>query len=266
MNPSQKINIGKLTETLSGNRNDLIKNLERHGWYKSTSKEIRTQLVNLPSDFDGFLKDLGDRPDTLGNVDILKLTKIAFGNYLIIPIFEVRSVLTNEIFTHEFVSWKYGKHSGYHGVILVEIKGKIEYLLVRKTVKFPIGAPILDSLGIFLPSFSQNRPVDISKTIEQKIAKLLSLKNLNFIEFIELGSAYSDDGMSNNLNSLFASVIGLNDISELDKYTKVKSFNTTTTGFTFERVAIDKILDFSLQSQDAILHTCIGRLIALKYI
>src|SRR3970040_781292 len=97
--PENSTNLSELLESLPQLRKEIVENLLEREWFKKTNFELQKELLTLPEDFDGFLLDLGSRPETIGQVDILKLVKFSRGNFIAIPIFEVRSLLTKQIFS-----------------------------------------------------------------------------------------------------------------------------------------------------------------------
>ena len=128
----------------------------------------------LPEDFSGFLEDLASRPDEIGELDVLKMTKLGRGNFLILPVFEVRSNITNQIFSYEYVSWKIGSHPGASGIVFLETAGKISHFLVSKIHKFSVDKDVYESIGGLYFHFFENQPQNLPKKIEQEIADTLA--------------------------------------------------------------------------------------------
>ena len=119
-------------------RKIIIDNLKTKEWFKKSTKSIQKELLELPEEFEGFLKDLGNRSEQIGDIRVNKLISIARGNFLITPVFEVESVQTLEKYTYEYASWKYGKETGSRGIIFLTVDGVIKYFIVRRTQRFPL--------------------------------------------------------------------------------------------------------------------------------
>lgn len=250
---------------LSAIRLGIENSLLRHDWYKNTDSEIKDELLGLPEDFNGFLEGLAERPDEIGEIDVQKLLKINYGNYLIIPVFEVRSNLTNQVFTYEYVSWKTGETPGMRGVIFLETEGKITHFLVSKAQKFSIAKTVYDSIGGLFFRVFDNKPQNLPKKMEQEICFHLGLDKLKFNKVIDLGKVNPDFGLSNNSSSLFAAII---DVSEIPNLTIKWDFRTThkPIGFELEIVHISELGKYINEVNDAYFLASIARLLTHKEI
>lgn len=247
-------------------RKAVFKKLGELEWYKKTSKEIKEELKNLPDEFDGFLRDLSERPETIGNVEVMKMTKLNHGHYLVNPVFEVRSYLTNEKFTYEYSSWKYGKETGCKGILLVEVEGKIEYLLVKKANKFPTGENIIEAVGGFYTHFKDNKLVSLSKKIEEQIKRILKIDELNIKKYIELGDFFPDAGLSNEKVSLFGAIVELDNTEGVNEYFEKKKISGGRTNFEVEIWPVESLEDLIKESTDGYLLASLARLMANRVI
>lgn len=260
-------NLDELKEGLNKDRSELIGNLFEKEWFKKTDFELQKKLLTIPEDFDGFLKDLSERPEELGNLAVLKLVDLLVGNYLAIPVFEVRSLLTNEVFTYEYVSWKYGRVSGNKGIILVEVDNKIESFILRKGVKFPLATEIYDALGtLFYVTFSSDKLVHFPAKIENQLKKILGISKLQIKRFIDLGVLNTDPGMTNNHTGLFAIIVTADEAERIIKYTKEHKVTAPPTGYDIEIQPIDNLFEFVSKTNDSFFLACIARLMALNLI
>jgi hypothetical protein len=241
-------------------RKAIFKKLGELDWYKKTSQEIKGELKNLPDEFEGFLKDLGDRPETVGNVEVIKMVKLNHGHYLVNPVFEVRSNLTNEIFTFEYSSWKYGKETGCKGVILVEVDDKIEYLLVKKTNKFAVAKNLFEALGGFYTHFKDDKLVSLSKKIEEQIKRIVKIEELTIKKYIELGDFFPDAGLSNQRVSLFGAIVELENKESVVDYFENKKIGGGRINFEVEMWPVEKMADLIKESEDGYLLACLARL------
>lgn len=246
-------------------REFIEKSLLKHDWYKNTNQEVKNQLLNLPEDFNGFLENLAERPDEIGEVDVQKLVKISHGNYMVIPVFEVRSNITNQLFTYEYVSWKTGDNPGMRGIIFLETEGEITHFLVSKSHKFSTTKPVYDSIGGLFFRVFDNKPQNLPKKMEQEICFHLGLEKLNFKKVIDLGKINPDYGMTNNSSSLFAAII---DISEIPNLTTKWDFRSThkPIGFEIEIVHINEFGDYINKINDNYFLGAVARLITHKEI
>lgn len=200
-------------------RDQLLEKLSERAWFKATDEAIRKELLDLPHDFDGFLWDLASRPNEFEGVDVLRVLKIPHGNFIITPVFEVRSQKTNQIFTYEYASFKYGKNAGYRGILLLEHEGEIKYFVLKYTKKFSVGTWVYDTIGDFI-QFSQGSIKNFPAIVEKEIKEELGLSELIVKRFIDLGQINPDVTLTNKQAALFAAVLDANDsqkIRELEK-------------------------------------------------
>jgi hypothetical protein len=243
-------------------RKVILKKLGETEWYKKSSKEIKEELKSLPDEFNGFLSDLSERPETIGNVDVIKMIKLNHGHYLVNPVFEVRSNLTNEIFTYEYSSWKYGKETGCKGIVLVEVEGEIEYLLVKNANKFPVGENITEALGGFYTNFTDNKLVSFPKKTEEQIKRVLKIEELKIKKYIELGDFYPDAGLSNQKVTLFGAIVEIKNKEGVVDYFQKNKVLEGRVNFEIEVWPFEKIADLVRESKDGYLLACLTRLTA----
>jgi len=264
--PENAKNLNELKETLDKKRLDVVENLLERGWFKKTSFELQKELLTLPEDFDGFLYDLGGRPETIGQVDVLKLVKFSRGNYIIVPIFEVRSLLTNEIFTYEYASWKHGRFPGYKGIILIEVDNEIKFFIIKKGYKFPTGSQVYDAIGTWHLTFSRDKLIHLQSKIENQVKKLLGIEDITIKRFIDLGLLNTDAGMTNNHSALFAVIISIDDAERIKKYISGKQLSALAPGYELEIHPIERLLEFVAKSDDSFFLACVARLLALNIV
>ena len=246
---SANIELNELIKTLSPDRQKLIEPFFNKDWFKNTDFEVQKELLSLPEDHDGFVEDLSNRPDEIGEVNIIKLLKLSRGNFLLIPVFEVRSDVNNQVFSYEYVSWKSGQYAGMRGVIFLETEGKITHFIVNRAHKFSTGGKVLDSVGGLFLKLNKNIPVNLPKKLEQEICYHLGTKTLKFKKILDLGKIYPDYGMSNNVSTLFAAII---DISNFPNPTNKEDFRNDhkPIGFELEIVHINEFINFVKNTED----------------
>lgn len=206
--------IKELLETLSPTRRPLADKLVNLPWFTNSTPEIQKEVLALPGDFQGYVEDLSNRPDEIGEVDIVRLSKISRGNFLIISVFDVRSSLTNQEFTYEYVSWKTGSYNGLRGIIFLETGDKITHFLIGKKFKFSTSEQEDESIGGLFFKVENNQPFNLPKKIEDEICFHLGIKEIKFSRVVDLGKTYPDLGMTNNLSTLFAAVINIDMIPQ----------------------------------------------------
>lgn len=249
----------ELIDRLSSSRQDLWHKFELLQWFKNTDTSLKKALFSLPEDFDGFLTELTNKPDELDNIDLLRLIRLERGNYLIVPVFEVRSQETNQIFTYEYVSWKVGSYPGYKGILLVEENGHISHFITKTITKFSQNTEVYDSFGGFI-EFKDRHLINLSTAQEKEIKRQLGLDDLIIKEFIDLGHLTPDIGMTNNRSSLFAAIIDGSEAKNLDLSAPLK-----TKGISF-KIAIHPISElphFLSKIEDSYFLSAVSRLIAL---
>lgn len=241
MSTSEELNT--FIKSLSPARQKLIEPFFHKDWFKNTDLELRKEILSLPEDHNGFIEDLSNRPDEIGEVDVLRLLKLAHGNYLLIPVFEVRSNITNQIFTYEYASWKSGARPGAKGIIFLETDGEITHFLVAKEFTFSTVSDNYEALGGLYIHFLNNKPINLPRKIESEICFHLGIDHVEFKKIIDLGVSSPDLGLSNNVSDLFAAII---DISHLPNLVTKADFRSThkPIGFELKIIHISQFKDF----------------------
>ncbi len=259
-------NLQEKIDSLSEKRKEVVSLLLTRDWFKNTDFKIQLELLSLPEDFDPYLEDMGDRKEEIGQVKVLKLDKIQYGNYLVISVFEVQSLLTNEKYSYEYVSWKFGRRGGYRGLILIETEGEIKYFMVKKAHKFPISGEIYDAIGSFDLGYAKDKLIHLPSQIEKKIKEFLEVKDLDIRRHIDLGLFNPDSGMTNNRVVLFALVITADESKNLEKNLGPRSLGGQSPNFQLEVHPVEKLFEFITKSDDSYFLACIARLLALGVI
>ena len=256
----------KLKKGLSEDRIPIFDNLSGKAWFKRTNHEIQKELFALPEDHDPFLKDLSVRPDELGNIEIRKLISLQKGNYVVVPVFEVRSLETNQVYTYEYSSWKQGKYPGYRGIFLVRKNEEIKYFILRKSFKFSVAKAIYESMGVFPVSFSRDKLLQLPTSLEKRIVKILGITDVQIRRFIDLGLVLPDAGMSNTHTNIFAAIIDVDDMSRLQQHIGIKKLDQYAPGYELEVHPIEDMLSFIGKVDDSFFLSIVSRLQALNII
>lgn len=256
------MSLEKFITTLSPNRQILASIFLDKSWFKNSDESIQKELLALPDDYEGFIYDLSQRPDTIGNLNLKKLTHLAIGSYLITPTFEVCYSDSKKPFYKDFVSWKMGKLPGLKGLLLIESKGKISHFIVIETEKFAFGAVTHDCIGgIF--QYTKEEIVDFPGKIEQIIKDKLGLSELNIKKFIDLGHIQSDNGLTVNYPGIFAAVI---DGSDAKTLLQIKNNLDKRSDYKITVVPIEQLDMYLSRIDDAFFLSIIARLIAKKVV
>lgn len=245
----------------SESRQEILDLLSKTSWFKNTDTDLKNELLALPSEFDGFLSDLAARPEEMGGVTILRLKKLSYGNFMAIPVFEVRSKHTNQIFTYEYTSPREGKDPGFKGILLLEIDGEIKYFVLKKTEKFAVGRVVYDTLGGYI-QFKNNKLLNLPKKVEAEVKRELGIEELVIKRFIDLGQMNVDVSLTNKHNSLFAAVI---DASSSKKIREMagKSFETKKISFDLIIEPIDKLHEYINKVDDSFFLAAVARLTSI---
>ena len=184
--------IKELLPTLSPKRLPLAEKLLSLSWFFSSAPEVQREVLTLPEDFQGYLEDLAGRPDEIGELDIICLNKVLKGKFLVTSIFEVRSTLTNQEFTYEYISWKYGARPGAKGIIFLESNGEITHFLVAKEFTFSTASENYEAIGGLYVHLFENKPFNLPKKIENEIRFHLGIDKIEFKRVFDLGKSSPD--------------------------------------------------------------------------
>lgn len=251
--------------SLSPARRLIANTLLGHSWFKNTDPVIQRETLSLPEDHDGLLRDLATRPDEIGELDVLKMTKIGYGHFLVILVFEVRSNITNQVFTYEYASWKTGANPGARGIIFLEKAGQITHFLVSKNHRFSSNEAIYESIGGLYLHIFEKQLQNLPKKMENEICFHLGTDQLEFNKVINLGKAHPDYGMTNNISDLFAATI---DISELPPIIPKADFRQTRkpVGYEIKVVPINEFTNYIKTIEDNYFLSASARIMASKEI
>jgi hypothetical protein len=215
--------VSALDRSLSGasaERRDIFEQLKQRPWFRNTSLDLQIELAGLPAEakcnFDGFLRDLANRPDRISNVNVISLERLARGNFAIVPIFNVQND-KGDRFTYEYVSWRYGPQSGVKGLVLIETGGVPTHFVVLRGEKFATGKIEADSVGGFI-DLNVDGVLKAVDRVKKEIQEELGLPDVKLIrDPVELGKLAVDPGMTNNRPGLFLASIDASDAEKLQR-------------------------------------------------
>ena len=186
--------------------------LAQKHWWHSSSAFVRAEIGQLDNSYAGFVAYLSNFPDTMAGLRVLRLQRLARGNYyLLCPIFEVQRA-NGRVFTLEFVSWKTGRHIGAKGVVFLENSGRLTHFALLKTCRFTLGKKMLTCIDARC-ELNESLASDISYQLNIR----LGLTPLA-VKIFELGEITPDQQLTNSQALLFAAVAEINDLSCLPQH------------------------------------------------
>lgn len=186
--------------------------LAQKHWWHSSSAFVRAEIGQLDNSCAGFVEYLSNFPDTMAGLRVLRLQRLARGNYyLFCPIFEVQGA-NGRVFTLEFVSWKTGRSIGAKGVVFLEHSGRFTHFALLKTCQFTIGEQMLTCI---------NACCELGEGLASDIARELNVYmgiTPLAVKIFELGELTPDQQLTNSWALLFAAVAEINDLSSLPQH------------------------------------------------
>jgi hypothetical protein len=247
---------------------EIIENIQKLEWFKNSSKEIQNALLNAPDSFEGFLKELSERPELIGDIRVIKMIAISFGNHMSLPIFEVKNEKNGETFEYEYVGRKRGPKHSARGLVMLESNGEIKYFIVRKSQRFAVGGEVWESIGsIYDPSEEiRQDKYKFKNYLETEVAEQFGLPKVSFDRFYDLGIIYPDVGMSSHKVSLFAGVIKGNNWESIKTLLDNKTIFNKNYEYKYVFVPAKELLDYLIKTNDAHALAIFGRLQALNVV
>lgn len=256
-----------MCSTNSYSRQEAVAKLRTRKWFGTSSVEIQQQLINLPSEYDGFVNDMSDRTDTSMEFELLKLTEIHMADSLVMPVFLVKSNFSGKTYERTFTTYRRGRHHALRGLVLLEKDGVISHFLVRKCSRFEVNKVVYESLGsIYAPIILRDEPQMIADYVQNELSKLLRVPKLNSSRFINLGNVNPDGSVVDMVIGLYASVIKVDNVESLRKLIENKEYDDKGYVYSFEILPIDELLNFLGKTDDSYLLSIFGRLQALNII
>lgn len=187
-------------------RAELVCRLAKTTWFRNTALHVKVELLVLPENHNGFLRDLADRPELIGNVQVLSLEKLARGNFGLIPVFRVRKANGEEL-SYEYMSWRHGPHSGVKGLVLIETETGVSHFVLLRGDTFATGQYEFVSVGGYAEVGEQGHDGQRSNFLRE-MREELGDENLELVgDPVYLGRLATDPGMTNNRPGLFVCVV-----------------------------------------------------------
>jgi hypothetical protein len=250
--------------TVSDKRAAIVSTLESRPWFQNTDESLREALLDLPedaagkNDWNGFLEDLANRPDTVGGVTHRKLAKLLRANFGAIVMFEVENA-AGGVFTYEYHSWKHGPNSGSKGVVFVRTGDEITHFIVLRGEKFAPAKFCWDTTGGFADIGAEG-VFSMPERIELEIKQELGSADIEVSEVYDLGHIMTDAGQTNNTPGVFAAVVDAHNASKVSR-TPVNSdvYELEAGAFVFPLVQLTEQV---LENGDTFFQTAVLRSIA----
>ena len=198
--------------------NGLVLQLNKKKWFKNTNITVKNKVLGKSGD--GLLKFLVDIDEENEFGEIIKLTDYWERYGLFGVSFDVRCQENNQQITTKIINWKDGKNPLARGIILIEVSGKIKYLLLEKKFNLINFKNEIKSFSVAYPDFSDGKVIKLP----QRIKKAIPDSTIN--KFIDLGYVYPEDSLIAGKTDIFALKVSIPKMELIDK-TKVKMVELT---------------------------------------
>jgi hypothetical protein len=240
-------------------REEILEKLESHAWYIATDHNIAVELQTLPDDHDGYLEDLANRPDQIGDLEIHKIVALKRGNFAIITLFEVSRPQADKRYTYEYVSWKNGPLSGAKGLVLIlDPSGKITKFLLIRGSKFAVGGDAFDVPGGFA-TVDEKGVNGMLDRFKKELQEELGVPNIIVKTVHNLGRILPDAGMTNNHPQLFVAII---DAAQSEQIGQLPNPDPWELEMGPTILSIEKLRETVITNDDAYFHILVTRAIA----
>ncbi len=207
---------------------------ERHGlmagaalereWVRNTDPALLGQLGSLPANWDNFVKATAFHPDVIdaggpGETRVIRLAQLHRANFLGIPVFDIENAKGTK-YQYEFGQWRHGPEAGAKGLIVVrDTEGKPSALMMLFGGKFSLGRKAYDMPGGFAEPEDASATNSLAQGFIREVKEETGRDDLEVGDVADLGSMYTDPGMTNNTPRLFGGTVetkkGL-DVTERD--------------------------------------------------
>jgi hypothetical protein len=240
-------------------REEILKKLESHAWYLATDHNIAMEIQTLPEDHDGYLEDLANRPEQIGDLKVHKIVALKRGYSAIITIFEVSRPPIDKSYIYEYVSWKNGPLSGAKGLVLIlDLGGKISKFLLFHGNKFAVGGDVFDVPGGFA-SVDEKGVSGMLNRFKKELQEELGLPSISVKVVHDLGKVFPDAGMTNNHPQLFVAIIDARQAEQIGQFSNPDP-QEVELGPTV--LPIEKLREIVIANDDAYFHILVTRAIA----
>lgn len=242
----------------SERRSAILEKLGKKAWFVASDVGLIAELATLAEIWDGYLEDLANRPDVIGDLTVHRIVAAHFGNFAVITMFEVTRPAADKPYTYEYVSWNRGPMSGAKGLVLIETSGQISHFVVLRASRFALGAEAFDAVGGFA-EVSEKGVKGMLGRFETEIKEELGAPELVVKEVHDLGRLLPDAGMTNNHPLIFAAVI---DAGQADKVGSLSNPDPWELASGPTIMPMSRLRETVLANDDSYFHIVVTRLIA----
>jgi ADP-ribose pyrophosphatase YjhB (NUDIX family) len=254
----------KLLRGMSVERREIVEVLFMRKWFLETETKLQKELMTMPESWNRFLQDLANKSELIDGVIILSLAKLARGNFMAVPVFNVMNTVKKNKYTYEYASWKFGPYPGSKGVVLVETKGEITHVVLLKGPKFATGSrEVYDTPGGFIEP-GEDGKTDMKEGIKREASEELGVKNLEIKKVYDLGRFLTDTGMTNNNPHLYAAVISSMEAKKIKD--QVDNLDPYELKASLLVLPISSLKDVVIETEDAYFLAVVAKLDALGVI
>lgn len=260
--------IAKHNKQATPERLKILRALAKKRWFQASDSAIQDELATLPQhgneNHDGFLESLLRRKDEIGGVRVLRLLKLARGNYTVCPVFEVQNIETGAIYTYDFAAYRHGVPAGFKGIVLIrpDSNSKPSHIIILSGEKFATGEVTYDLLG-GLPELDQGEHTDILKGIVREIREETGVNNLVIDEIKLLGTLSVDPGHTSHETNLFVAYINQKDAVEISRNAKnIDDFELNTY---VHVLPLSELRDIVMKTSNAMLLAAIAKSITAGF-
>ncbi|MBU0572442.1 hypothetical protein KKH23_03825 [Patescibacteria group bacterium] len=241
-------------------RDEVLDLLEQRSWIKATDHNLWVELTTMPEDHDGYLEDLANRPDQIGNLEIHKIVDLKRGNFAIITLFEVSQPQAEKVYTYEYVSWKNGPLSGAKGLVLIaDAEDRITHFVILRGSKFAVGGDAFDVVGGFASPDEKGVSGMLARFEEEFKEELGLSENLIVKKIHNLGRILPDAGMTNNHPQLFVAII---DASQAELIGELPNPDPWELSIGPTIMPVERMRDTVMANDDAYFHILVTRAVA----
>ena len=243
---------------------EIRESLLEKSWFQRTDHKLQQELLSLPETHNGYLKDLASRPEKIANINVTKLLKLAYGNFAIVSVFEIRNRASGRVSTYEYVSWRHGPHSGAKGLLLVKDGESLTHFVVLHGEKFATALTETDLPGGFIESKDENAFDPMVARFTTELQEELGLQNVTLEGSpVDLGGVAVDPGMTNSRVRLFVATINTSLAGRIDAS---KNNGSLELEMGAEIIPIERLATYLEQSESAFLGQCVLRAVNRGFI
>lgn len=254
-------------------REEIMAILSERNWYRETALTTKYLLQSLPSNCDGMLEQLADRPDEGGGVKLVRLAQLDVPNHPgggvfgVTVVFEVEKLDAKKAhYTYQYHIWKQGPKSGTKGVVLLARKREgrlvtaddITHVVCLKGFSFAVGADTYDCVGGFADKPGLKLGLQFLEELQEELGVAPGAEQ----EVIPLGEFFPDRGQTANCSDLVAVIIDAS-VELNTAHDNPDPFEMRSGGVAVPVSALWGPDGFVMKNRDGYFGNCLLRLLAL---